>query len=236
MSTEYDARILVAKAVRTGGCPRRRGGGGADRHPWRWRWTVGGIYRDLREVQNAADSAALAGAELLMTVPPSYPGIPITRQSGTSSKIFRGTYHRGDRLQRKPARTRRTIRPHGAGNGMRTINLGAGVLRPAFRDQLVHLHGGCLAHPPMWRWRRSMGSSRRSPCRARPWRIERESALRGRGLARQAGVCAVARSEHHGIERVSWRCRGGGAPGARWRRFFGTRTLDPGQRHPGDHL
>ena len=35
----------------------------------------GGIYLDRRQIQNAADSAALAGAELLMTVPPSYPSI-----------------------------------------------------------------------------------------------------------------------------------------------------------------
>src|SRR3984893_18572276 len=32
----------------------------------------GGIYLDKRQLQNAADSAALAGAELLMVVPPSY--------------------------------------------------------------------------------------------------------------------------------------------------------------------
>jgi hypothetical protein len=35
----------------------------------------GGIYLDRRQAQNAADSAALAGAELLMAVPPSYPSI-----------------------------------------------------------------------------------------------------------------------------------------------------------------
>jgi Flp pilus assembly protein TadG len=35
----------------------------------------GGIYLDRRQVQNAADSAALAGAELLMTVPPSLSSI-----------------------------------------------------------------------------------------------------------------------------------------------------------------
>ena len=35
----------------------------------------GGIYLDRRQVQNAADSAALAGAELLMTVAPSYSSI-----------------------------------------------------------------------------------------------------------------------------------------------------------------
>src|SRR5438874_7911918 len=32
----------------------------------------GSIYLDKRQLQNAADSAALAGAELLMAVPPSY--------------------------------------------------------------------------------------------------------------------------------------------------------------------
>src|ERR1700737_5294392 len=31
----------------------------------------GGIYLDRRQMQNAADSAALAGAELLMAVPPN---------------------------------------------------------------------------------------------------------------------------------------------------------------------
>ena len=34
----------------------------------------GSIYLDKRQLQNAADSAALAGAERLMTVPPSYAG------------------------------------------------------------------------------------------------------------------------------------------------------------------
>ena len=32
----------------------------------------GSIYLDKRQLQNAADSAALAGAERLMAVPPSY--------------------------------------------------------------------------------------------------------------------------------------------------------------------
>ena len=35
----------------------------------------GGIYLDKRQLQNAADSSALAGAELLMAVPSSYPNI-----------------------------------------------------------------------------------------------------------------------------------------------------------------
>ena len=35
----------------------------------------GAIYLDKRQLQNAADSAALAGAELLMAVPPSYTAI-----------------------------------------------------------------------------------------------------------------------------------------------------------------
>ena len=35
----------------------------------------GSMYLDKRQLQNAADSAALAGAELLMAVPPSYASI-----------------------------------------------------------------------------------------------------------------------------------------------------------------
>ncbi|TMD66436.1 MAG: hypothetical protein E6I84_05580 [Chloroflexi bacterium] len=35
----------------------------------------GGIYLDKRQLQNAADSGALAGAELLMAVPATYPSI-----------------------------------------------------------------------------------------------------------------------------------------------------------------
>jgi len=83
----------------------------------------GSIYLDKRQLQNAADSAALAGAERLMAVPPSYSSmhdqavanllenLPDTTKAGT---ICSGS-----------CPNQKTIGPPG-GNGVGTLDLGAG--------------------------------------------------------------------------------------------------------------
>jgi Flp pilus assembly protein TadG len=83
----------------------------------------GSIYLDKRQLQNAADSAALAGAERLMAVPPSYSSmhdqavanllqnLPGTSKAGTICSAF--------------CPNQKTIGPPG-GNGVGTLDLGAG--------------------------------------------------------------------------------------------------------------
>lgn len=83
----------------------------------------GSIYLDKRQLQNAADSAALAGAERLMAVPPSYSSmhdqavanllqnLPGTTKAGTICSAF--------------CPNQKTIGPPG-GNGVGTLDLGAG--------------------------------------------------------------------------------------------------------------
>ncbi len=83
----------------------------------------GGIYLDRREVQNAADSAALAGAELLMAVPPSDPNIH-NQAIGNLVKNLPGTTIAGT-VCSATCPNQATIGPMG-GNGIGTINLGAG--------------------------------------------------------------------------------------------------------------
>ena len=82
----------------------------------------GGIYLDRREVQNAADSAALAGAELLMTVPPSYPSIH-NQAIGNLVKNLPGTSIAGTVCSATCPNLATIGFPSG---GIGTINLGAG--------------------------------------------------------------------------------------------------------------
>ena len=83
----------------------------------------GGIYLDRRQIQNAADSAALAGAELLMAVPPSYAGIH-NQGIGNLVKNLPGTSTSAT-VCSATCPSQPTIGPPGMG-GVGTINLGAG--------------------------------------------------------------------------------------------------------------
>lgn len=83
----------------------------------------GGIYLDKRQLQNAADSAALAGAELLMTVPPNYTNVHnqainnlLTNLPGTSS---------GGTVCSLSCPNQKTIGLPG-GSGVGTLGVGAG--------------------------------------------------------------------------------------------------------------
>jgi hypothetical protein len=83
----------------------------------------GGIYLDKRQLQNAADSAALAGAELLMAVPPSYANV---HNQGIANlvKNIPGTSLSGTVCSPSCPSTATIGTPGGSGIG--TINLGAG--------------------------------------------------------------------------------------------------------------
>jgi hypothetical protein len=109
----------------------------------------GGIYLDKRQLQNAVDAAALAGAELLMAVPPSYrnvhnqgiqnlvKNIPGTSISGTACSLS--------------CPSQPTIGTPG-GNGVGTITLGAGYFAElevpnsyTYRVTLWHTHPVAVA-------------------------------------------------------------------------------------------
>src|ERR1700674_5076022 len=83
----------------------------------------GGIYLDRRQMQNAADSAALAGAELLMAVPPNYANIH-NQGIGNLVKNIPGT-SLGGTVCSSSCPNLPTIGIPG-GSGIGTINLGAG--------------------------------------------------------------------------------------------------------------
>jgi hypothetical protein len=83
----------------------------------------GGIYLDRRQLQNAADSAALAGAELLMALPPSYSSIH-NQGIGNLVKNLPGTSTSGTVCSASCPNQPNIGAPGGSGIG--TINLGAG--------------------------------------------------------------------------------------------------------------
>jgi Flp pilus assembly protein TadG len=83
----------------------------------------GSIYLDKRQLQNAADSAALAGAERLMTVPPSYAGMHNQAVANLLQNLP-GTTRAGT-VCSSTCPIQKTIGPPG-GNGVGTLDLGAG--------------------------------------------------------------------------------------------------------------
>src|SRR5881296_4016014 len=82
----------------------------------------GSIYLDKRQLQNAADSAALAGAELLMAVPPSYTNIH-NQAIGNLVQNLPGTSIAGTVCSATCPNLATIGFPSG---GIGTINLGAG--------------------------------------------------------------------------------------------------------------
>lgn len=82
----------------------------------------GGIYLDRRQLQNAADSAALAGAEKLMAVPPSYSSIH-NQAIANLVKNLPGTSTSGTVCSASCPSSATIGLPSG---GIGTINLGAG--------------------------------------------------------------------------------------------------------------
>jgi Flp pilus assembly protein TadG len=83
----------------------------------------GSIYLDKRQLQNAADSAALAGAERLMAVPPSYAGMHNQAVANLLQNLP-GTTKAGT-VCSSTCPIQKTIGPPG-GNGVGTLDLGAG--------------------------------------------------------------------------------------------------------------
>jgi len=83
----------------------------------------GSIYLDKRQLQNAADSAALAGAELLMAVPPSYASMHNQALANLLQNLP-GTTKAGT-VCSSSCLPQKTIGPPG-GNGVGTLDLQAG--------------------------------------------------------------------------------------------------------------
>ncbi|TMF86812.1 MAG: hypothetical protein E6I07_08050 [Chloroflexi bacterium] len=83
----------------------------------------GGIYLDKRQLQNAADAAALAGAELLMAVPPSYSNMH-NQAINNLLQNLPGTSKVGT-ICSASCPGNKTIGPPG-GNGVGTLNISAG--------------------------------------------------------------------------------------------------------------
>ena len=83
----------------------------------------GSIYLDKRQLQNAADSAALAGAERLMAVPQSYANMH-DQAVGNLLQNLPGTTKAGT-ICSSNCPSQKTIGPPG-GNGVGTLDLGAG--------------------------------------------------------------------------------------------------------------
>jgi Putative Flp pilus-assembly TadE/G-like len=83
----------------------------------------GSLYLDKRQLQNAADSAALAGAELLMAVPPSYSSMHNQALSNLLQNIP-GTSKAGT-VCASSCPSQKTIGLPG-GNGIGTLDLGGG--------------------------------------------------------------------------------------------------------------
>jgi Flp pilus assembly protein TadG len=109
----------------------------------------GGIYLDKRQLQNAADAAALAGAELLMGLPPSYANIHtqainnlVTNLPGTSTAAT---------VCNPSCPSLQTIGLPG-GNGVGTLNLGDGYYAElsvttayTYRVSVWHMHTVAIA-------------------------------------------------------------------------------------------
>jgi hypothetical protein len=109
----------------------------------------GGIYLDKRQLQNAVDAAALAGAELLMAAPPSYTNI---HNQGIANlvKNIPGTSISGTVCSPNCPNTATIGTPGGSGIG--TINLGAGYFAElevntsyTYRVSLWHTHPVAVA-------------------------------------------------------------------------------------------
>ncbi|HEX3629524.1 MAG TPA: pilus assembly protein TadG-related protein [Candidatus Dormibacteraeota bacterium] len=107
----------------------------------------GGIYLDKRQLQNAADAAALAGAEKLMAVNPSY-GAMHDQAVGNLVQNLPGTSLPGSC---NPCPNQKTIGAAG-GNGVGTLNLGGGywaeltvLTSYTYRVSVWHVHQDVLA-------------------------------------------------------------------------------------------
>jgi hypothetical protein len=109
----------------------------------------GGIYLDKRQLQNAVDAAALAGAELLMVAPPSYTAIH-NQGAGNLVKNIPGT-SLGGTVCSPNCPSQPTIGAVG-GSGIGTLNLGAGYFAElavntsyTYRVTLWHTHAVAVA-------------------------------------------------------------------------------------------
>jgi hypothetical protein len=109
----------------------------------------GSIYLDKRQLQNAADAAALSGAELLLAVPPSYPSIH-NQAIGNLIKNLPGTSLAGT-VCSASCPNQPTIGTPGV-SGVGSIDLGAGyfaeisiVTSESYQVSVWHTHAVVVA-------------------------------------------------------------------------------------------
>jgi Flp pilus assembly protein TadG len=185
----------------------------------------GGIYLDRRQLQNAADSAALAGAELLMAVPPSYSSIH-NQAIANLVKNLPGTSTSGTVCSASCPSLATIGLPSG---GIGTINLAAGYfaelsVNTSYTYQVTVWHTHQVAVAPIHGFQSTI-------------------ALAARATAQNANLLYAvvvlqdkpAYSQYHDVNITGstsvLALQGGGGPGARGG-VFSNANIDPGNGIP----
>jgi Flp pilus assembly protein TadG len=184
----------------------------------------GGIYLDRRQLQNAADSAALAGAELLMTVPPSYATIH-NQAAANMLKNLPGTSLAGTVCSAVCPNLATIGLPSG---GIGTLNLGAGYFAElsvtssyTYVAAVWHTHQVAVA--PIHGFQSTITLAARATAQNAnlPYAVV---VLQGPGSAQYHDVNITASTAVLGLQ-------GGGGPGARGG-VFSNADIDPGNGIP----
>jgi hypothetical protein len=184
----------------------------------------GGIYLDRRQAQNAADAAALAGAELLMAVPPSYPSIH-NQAIANLVKNLPGTSTSGTVCSASCPNLATIGTPSG---GIGTINLGAGYfaelsVTSSYTYLAVVWHTHQVAVAPIHGFQSTITLSARATAQNAnlPYAVV---VLQGPGTPQYHDVSISASTAVLGLQ-------GGGGPGARGG-VFSNADIDPGSGIP----
>jgi Flp pilus assembly protein TadG len=185
----------------------------------------GGIYLDRRQLQNAADSAALAGAELLMTVPPNYATIH-NQATANMLKNLPGTSLAGTVCSVACPNLATIGLPGGSGIG--TINLGAGyytqlAVTSSYTYQATIWHTHQVAVAPIHGFQSTITLAARATAQNAnlPYAVV---VLQGPGSTQYHDVNVTASTAVLGLQ-------GGGGPGARGG-VFSNADIDPGNGIP----
>lgn len=184
----------------------------------------GGIYLDRRQAQNAADAAALAGAELLMAVPPSYPSIH-NQAIANLVKNLPGTSTSGTVCSASCPNLATIGAPSG---GIGTLNLGAGYFAElsvtssyTYLAAVWHTHQVAVA--PIHGFQSTITLAARATAQNAnlPYAVV---VLQGPGSAQYHDLNISASPTVLGLQ-------GGGGPGARGG-VFSNADIDPGNGIP----
>jgi len=184
----------------------------------------GGIYLDRRQAQNAADSAALAGAELLMAVPPSYPSIH-NQAIANLVKNLPGTSTSGTVCSASCPNQPTIGAPSG---GIGTLNLGAGYYAElSVTNSYTYLAAVWHTHPvavaPIHGFQSTITLQARATAQNAnlPYAVV---VLQGPGSAQYHDLSISVSTAVLGLQ-------GGGGPGARGG-LFSNAGIDPGNGIP----